>query len=116
MRSFAFSQIHSFHSFAGRIFGIDARSLALFRVALALVLLSDLWLRIANLGAFYTDAGVLPRAAQIEIYAGLPALFSFHLMSGTLGGQGVLLGIQVVAALALLVIERASRLSFRGFY
>ena len=104
--------MNSFRSVAGRIFGIDARSLALFRVMLALVLLSDLWLRIANLGAFYTDAGVLPRAAQIEIYAGLPALFSLHLMSGTLGGQGVLLAIQVVAALALLVGYRTGIATF----
>ncbi len=112
MRPFAFSQLNSFRSVAGRIFGIDARSLALFRVALALVLLSDLWLRIANLNAFYTDAGVLPRTAQIEIYAGLPALFSLHLMSGTLGGQGILLSIQVVAALALLVGYRTGTATF----
>ena len=76
--------MNSSRAIAGRIFGIDARSLALFRVALALLALV-LWLRIANLGAFYTDAGVLPRAAQIEIYAGLPTLFGLHLMNGTLG-------------------------------
>lgn len=86
-----------------QIFGIDPRTLALFRVALALVLLSDLWLRARDIGAFYTDAGVLPRAAQIEIYSGLPALFSLHLLNGTPVAQWILFALAFVAALALLV-------------
>lgn len=84
-------------------FGIDPRSLALFRVALALVLLSDLWLRINNLGAFYTDDGVLPRAAQIELFGGLSALVSVHMMNGTATIMAITFAIQVAAALALLV-------------
>ena len=92
--------------------GIDPRSLALFRIAMALVLLSDLWLRIANMEAFYTDAGILPRAAQIEFYAGLPDLLSLHMWNGTLGGQAVLLAIQVGAALALLVGYRTWAATF----
>ncbi len=85
-----------------QIFGIDLRSLALFRVCLALVLLFDLTVRALDAGAFYTDAGVLPRSAQIEIYAGLPALLSLHLMTGTWGGQMVLFALSFAAALALL--------------
>ena len=44
------------------LFTIDTRSLAVFRIALALTILVDLALRARDLGAFYTDDGVLPRA------------------------------------------------------
>ncbi len=84
-----------------QIFGIDPRSLALFRVAMGLVLLCDLCLRASDIGAFYTDAGVLPRAAQIEIYSGLPALLSLHLLNGSAAAQWVLFALAIASALAL---------------
>lgn len=86
-----------------QIFGIDPRSLALFRVALASVLLFDLGMRARDIGAFYTDAGILPRGAQVEIYSNLPALLSLHLWNGTPAAQWVLFAIALVAALSLLV-------------
>ncbi len=48
------------------VFGMDARSLAAFRVGLALVVLADLATRALSLTEHYTDAGVLPRSALIE--------------------------------------------------
>lgn len=95
-----------------QIFGIDLRALALFRVMLALVLLFDLLLRFSDIGAFYTDAGVLPRSAQIELYSGLPSLVSLHLMSGSLGVQLVLFALSFAAALALLVGYRTLTATF----
>lgn len=86
-----------------RIFGIDKRSLALFRIVMALVLLSDLATRALDITAFYTDSGILPRSAQIELYSGLPDLFSFHLMSGRVGVQWGLFGLAFLFGLALLV-------------
>ena len=44
------------------LFGIDTRSLAVLRVALALIILADLAIRASELSAFYTEDGVLPRA------------------------------------------------------
>ena len=44
-----------------RRLAIDARALAALRMALGGILLVDLARRAANTGAFYTDAGVLPR-------------------------------------------------------
>jgi predicted DCC family thiol-disulfide oxidoreductase YuxK len=41
-------------------FSFDTRSLAAFRVALAITLLVDLWLRYQVLDAFYTNEGILP--------------------------------------------------------
>lgn len=84
-----------------QIFGIDPRSLALFRVALALVLLSDLAARTRDIDAFYTDSGVLPRVAALEVTAGLAGLFSLHLFNGTAAAQWLLFAVAFVAALAL---------------
>ena len=62
-------------------YSLDLRSLALFRIGLALVLLGDLLVRSFDLTAFYTDWGVLPRAALLDKFA--PAdRFSIHLISG----------------------------------
>jgi len=45
------------------VFGFDPRSLALFRVLLGLLILTDLILRSRDLTKNYTDLGVLPRDA-----------------------------------------------------
>ena len=50
----------------GEIFGIDLRSLALFRIGLGFVVLLDLFQRAMSLEAHYTDAGVLPRGTVIS--------------------------------------------------
>jgi hypothetical protein len=50
----------------GVLFSADVRSLALLRVALAVVVAGDLVSRSTDLTAFYSDDGVLPRSVQIE--------------------------------------------------
>ena len=81
------------------LFGIDLRSLALFRICLGLIILIDLLTRLPDLNTFYTDAGLLPRAALV----GQPQLISAHLMNGTVWFQAVLFLIQGVCAVGLLV-------------
>ena len=83
-----------------RVFGLDVRSLALTRIALAMVVLADLWIRAADLRAFHGDAGLLPRAAWVRAY---PTAFSLHAASGHLGFQVLLFAVQAVAAAMLLV-------------
>src|SRR5215217_7632278 len=46
------------------IFGADLRSLATFRIVLALLVLSDLANRATDLFAHYTDAGIMPRTVH----------------------------------------------------
>ena len=48
------------------IFGADLRSLATFRIVLALLVLSDLAIRATDLTAHYTDAGVMPRTDLVS--------------------------------------------------
>jgi hypothetical protein len=80
---------------------IDVRALAAFRVAIALILLRDLYVRLGHLRAHYTDAGVLPRSAANLLDA--PLAVSLHSLHGAEALQGILFLVAACAALALLV-------------
>lgn len=83
------------------VFGVDLRTLALFRVGLASLILIDLALRARDLAAHYTDGGILPRAAALDILS--PGSFSLHLLNGTIWFQGGLFLIAALFAAFLLV-------------
>lgn len=83
-----------------RIFGIDLRTLALFRIALGVTILWDLINRAQYLPFFYTDRGVMTRAQAIDWLA--PERLSFHLMSGQVWVQAALLLIAGGIAVALI--------------
>jgi hypothetical protein len=87
---------------AAALFGLDLRSLALFRVATALVVLGDLAQRAVDLRPHYTDFGVLPRAALIERFSGDWAI-SLHLASGRVEFQAFLFGFHALCALCLML-------------
>jgi len=87
-------------------FTVDTRSLAAFRIALGLLLLADLALRSRSLTAFYTDAGVLPRAIQLSTTS--PWKLSVHVVSGDLWFQALLFLVAGLVALALTVGYRTS--------
>jgi hypothetical protein len=98
----------------GRRLGVDRRSLAAFRAALALVLLVDLAWRAPDLVAFYTDGGVLPRSLLGTLEPGYETV-SVHALSGSPLFQVFLFVLAAVAALALLAGYRtrlAAALSF----
>src|SRR5215471_1243891 len=77
--------------------GADPRSLALFRICLAILILLDLVLRARGIATFYGDGGVLPRSLA-------PAAFpSLWLLSGSTGWAACLFGAEALAALCLLV-------------
>ena len=82
--------------------GVDRRELAAFRIALGVVLLADLALRSRNLAAFYTDAGVLPRATLADAYPP-GARFSLHAVSGEARAVALLFLVAGLAAVALAV-------------
>ncbi|EYF05534.1 hypothetical protein [Chondromyces apiculatus] len=66
-------------------FALDPRSLTALRVGLGALTLADLAARAADLDRFYTDTGVLPRAALLDPEATLPPL-SLHLAFGASTG------------------------------
>ncbi|MES0873560.1 DCC1-like thiol-disulfide oxidoreductase family protein [Sinimarinibacterium thermocellulolyticum] len=79
------------------IFGIDLRTLALFRFALGSVLFCNLLTAFGDVGAFWADTGVMPRAWLIESEIG-PRL-SLFLAGGQAWFVVVLLLLQCVLAL-----------------
>ena len=84
------------------VFGADLRSLALFRIVLALLVLADLAIRATDLSAHYTDRGVLPRTVLVTQVLSRWA-FSLNVMNGEPFFQALLFGVAAVAALGLLV-------------
>jgi hypothetical protein len=83
------------------IVGLDLRSLAVFRIGLALILLTDLLIRFGDLNAHYTDAGIMPRSLLAEIAN--PWHWSLHAMGGQPFVPVILFGIAALMAIALLV-------------
>jgi len=92
------------------LFGIDRRSLGLFRIALALVLLTDLWIRAQDLTAHYSDFGMLPRRELLSHPAAIT--FSIHFLSGAWQIQAVLFGLNAVILFCLLMGYRARLAAF----
>ncbi|MFM7115320.1 MAG: HTTM domain-containing protein [Planctomycetota bacterium] len=92
-----------------RVFGMDVRSLAMFRIFLALTVLVDVFSRYPDAGAFYSDAGVYDRETNyrfIEEFGGKGwewCSWSWNWLSGSVGWQQTLFLIEAVAAVCLLV-------------
>jgi hypothetical protein len=84
------------------LFGIDSRSLAVFRMAMGALLLADLAIRATDLNVMYTDGGMFPRGVIGRHYTSIWN-WSFHLGSGSWAYQAMLFGVAAVLALALLV-------------
>lgn len=96
-----------------RVFEIDVRSLALFRITLALALLADLFARSFDMRVFYTDQGVLPRAYWLMLSN--PWQFSIHGASGELWWQILLFMLAALFALGLLVGYRSRFMMIGSF-
>ena len=83
------------------VFGLDLRSLALFRIGLGGVLSCDLVQRIRDAESFYSDFGVLPRGVLFSEFAG-PWDWTLHGFSGQGGAVVLLFVLQLALALCLL--------------
>ena len=83
------------------VFGIDLRTLALFRILLGGYLLLNVLSRAQDLAAHYTDFGVLPRPVQMGLLA--DGSWSLHLFNGTATAQAVLFLLATLAAVGLIL-------------
>ena len=99
MRYGVFSWVYKY---SRKVFSIDTRSLALFRICLALLILFDLFIRSKALVAHYTDFGVLSVGAFNEHY-GNYYWWSIHLLSGSVWFQILLFSIAAGFAILLLL-------------
>ena len=90
------------------LFGIDTRTLGLFRIVLGTLLLLDGIARAQHLGIHYTDSGIAPLVTRDAFGAGL----SLHWLSGGFAFQFGMMASQLAAALALVVGFHARRAAF----
>jgi hypothetical protein len=92
-----------------RLFGIDPRSLATFRIGLGVLLLVDLAIRADDLTAHYTDAGVFTRELAAK-FNGWFWRWSIHMASGDAPWQ-IALFVVAGGAAAMLVLGYKTRLA-----
>lgn len=83
-------------SLFSRAFTLDLRAIALFRIALGLVVSTDLYMRSLDAGRHYSDAGMLPRSAL-----SYPLTLSLHLLDGSPGFQSALFVAGMILAAGL---------------
>jgi predicted DCC family thiol-disulfide oxidoreductase YuxK len=79
-------------------FGIDPRSLGLFRILFAAVLLVDLFAHFDGIDFWYTDAGLLP-GADLLAHPPTPRVFSLFFLTGS--HAGVAIGMSLCGAVYL---------------
>jgi predicted DCC family thiol-disulfide oxidoreductase YuxK len=93
------------------LFSIDLRTLALTRVMFALIVLVELVSRLSDLRAFYSDDGLVPRAA---VHQALPRSWfvSLHFLSGRAEIGALMFSISGIFALLLLVGYRTRLAAF----
>lgn len=81
-------------------FGIDYRSLAFFRISLAILVIYDVIMRLCDINAFYTDHGLLSRADNI--LTAHPLRFSIYNASGSTLWVAILLFVNLFFAVKML--------------
>lgn len=91
-----------------RVFTLDLRSLAVARVGIGLLLLANLYQRVWDAEAHYSDIGALPRVARWHLSAvgewtGPAAWTSLHMLSGDTWFQIALMAGAVVPAVCVLI-------------
>src|SRR6185312_15264922 len=101
----------AFTAYITAVFNLDLRSLAALRITTAAVLLIDLFVRMGNIRAHYTDQGVLPLEALLK-YGWSPYMFSVYNMATGFEFQLVLMLINAVCACCLLIGYRTKLFTF----
>lgn len=92
-----------------QLFGADLRSLAIFRIVLATIVLLDLAGRLRDLRVHYTDAGVLP--GELARRSLGEFRWSLNLLNGSVSFQVLIFAVTALAALALLLGYRTRLMS-----
>lgn len=85
-----------------KLYTVDLRSIAIMRIAVALVLLTDLAIRSTDMEVFYTDAGALPRSVLYQ-WCYNPWFTSVHTLFGSYQAEVWLFVAAAVAAICLLI-------------
>ena len=81
-----------------KILGFDLRSLAIFRLGIATIVIFDLWIRWGDLKAHYTDTGVVPRSLLTSSW-----YWSLNAISGNFWLQWLMFLLALLIAVCFLV-------------
>lgn len=100
---------------AVEILGADLRSLALLRICLGFMMFLDLVLRARDLTAHYTDYGVLPRGALIDL-GWNDAYVSIYMISGHWSVIALLFLLAMAVNLLLMVGYRTCLMSWLSWF
>ena len=100
--STTFNDTHN--RWGSRLFYVDLRTLAVFRMAIAAVICGDMIERLINVRFYYTEQGLLPRAAIDELFGNSIRWTSLHYHTGgSVALQSTMLLISLALAVALFV-------------
>ncbi len=89
-----------------RIFTLDLRALAAFRIGLAIVVIIDLTMGALDLRAFFTDAGIMPTNLLLANYPG-ENMRALHSISWAYWRQVTLFAINYLLAFCLLIWRKS---------
>ncbi|MEM7393288.1 MAG: HTTM domain-containing protein [Verrucomicrobiota bacterium] len=92
----------SLRDLPAHLFGIDLRSLAVFRIGAGLLILYDLIHRARDLTAHYTELGVMPRE-NLKAYFWADEYFTIHALGGSPAYAATLFAIAGLCAVALIL-------------
>ncbi len=103
---------HRLRAYLRDAFGLDPRSLAVFRIGVGLTLLIDLAVRAGDLQRFYSDAGVVARAA-VRGHSPLP---SPYMLSSAWEAQAALFAVAAAFACMLILGWRTRLATFASWF
>jgi predicted DCC family thiol-disulfide oxidoreductase YuxK len=95
----------TFADYLQRVFSIDLRALAFFRILMGGIIVAYAIPRLLNVYAFYSDWGILPRNDYYNLVNHF--FWSFHLISGSTWVEILLILLQIFIALLLLIGYRS---------
>jgi hypothetical protein len=98
------------------VFGCSTTALGSFRIALGSLLVIELVLRFRFLHPFYSDQGTLPLPLLLNKVDDLYQIVCFHCHWGALWQQQILLGVQVLLAVAFTVGYRTRIVTILSWY
>ena len=108
---FPIARLHKIAQKFKESYTLDLRALSVMRIAIGLVLLTDLIIRSLSIKAFFTNEGILPLDVM-RSYNWNSYYFSFHALSGELWWQVVLFILNAICVTVLIIGYRTRLFTF----
>jgi uncharacterized membrane protein YphA (DoxX/SURF4 family) len=100
--------------FIQKTFGLDYRSLALYRFLIGIIVMADVLTRLPDLTNFYTDIGLVPRTLFMSEMT-MPWSFSLHFANGSFWFAAIMFGIHLIIGM-MVALGYKTRWAMLGAY